>query len=193
MRGTPSTSASMFTPKLVCNGVCLNRLLRTTLALASRLSSITSLGSWLADALRSSLMPSRSPARTSSVIFCSITSTDVWYGSSVTTMRSPTRPSSISATARILMEPRPVRYASRMPWRPRISAPVGKSGPLTNSISSSGVASGWCSTWMAASITSPMLWGGTLVAMPTAMPCDPLTSRFGNREGRTTGSDAEPS
>ena len=30
-----------------------------------------------------------------------------------------------------------------MPWRPRICAPVGKSGPLTNSMSSSGVASGW--------------------------------------------------
>ena len=99
----------MFTPKLVWSGVCLNRLFRTTLALASRFSSITSFGSWLAEAFRSSLMPSRSPDRTSSVIFCSITSTDVWYGSSVTTIRSPERPSSISATARILMEPRPVR------------------------------------------------------------------------------------
>ncbi len=55
-------------------------------------------------------------------------------------------------------------------------------------MSSSGVASGWCSTWMAASITSPMLCGGTLVAMPTAMPWDPLTRRLGNRPGSTTGS-----
>ena len=171
----------------------MNRLFRTTFALASRLSSMTSRGSWFAEALRIPLMPSRSPALTSSVIFCSMTSTEVWYGSSVTTMVSPVRPSSISATARILMEPRPVRYASRIPWRPRISAPVGKSGPFTNSISSSGVASGWCRTWMAASITSPMLCGGTLVAMPTAMPCDPLTSRFGKRAGSTTGSWAEPS
>ena len=99
----------MLTPKLVCSGVCLKRLFSTTLALASRLSSMTSRGCWLAEALRIPLMPSRSPARTRSVIFCSITSTEVWYGSSVTTMRSPTRPSSISATARILMEPRPVR------------------------------------------------------------------------------------
>ena len=46
---------------------------------------------------------------------------------------------------------------------------------------------------MAASITSPMLWGGTFVAIPTAMPWDPLTSRFGKRPGSTTGSCAEPS
>ena len=38
-----------------------------------------------------------------------------------------------------------------------------------------------------ASMTSPRLCGGMLVAMPTAMPCEPLTSRFGNRAGRTTG------
>ena len=46
---------------------------------------------------------------------------------------------------------------------------------------------------MAASITSPMLWGGTLVAIPTAMPWEPFTNRFGNRDGSTTGSTAEPS
>ena len=40
----------------------------------------------------------------------------------------------------------------------------------------------------AASMTSPRLWGGMFVAMPTAMPEDPLTSRFGKREGRTRGS-----
>jgi hypothetical protein len=30
--------------------------------------------------------------------------------------------------------------------------------------------------------------GGTLVAMPTAMPAEPLTSRLGNGDGRTDGS-----
>ena len=99
----------MLTPKLVCSGVCLYRLFNTTFALASRFRSMINDGFWLADALRIPLIPSRSPARTNSVIFCSITSTEVWYGSSETTMRSPPRPSSISATARILMEPRPVR------------------------------------------------------------------------------------
>ena len=39
-----------------------------------------------------------------------------------------------------------------------------------------------------ASITSPRLCGGMLVAMPTAMPPAPLTSRFGNFAGRTVGS-----
>ncbi len=43
---------------------------------------------------------------------------------------APSRPSSISATARSLIDPLPVRRASRMPWRPRMRAPVGKSGPL---------------------------------------------------------------
>ena len=43
---------------------------------------------------------------------------------------------------------------------------------------------------MQASITSPRLCGGMLVAMPTAMPLAPLTSRFGKRAGRTVGSCA---
>ena len=38
---------------------------------------------------------------------------------------------------------------------------------------------------MQASITSPRLCGGMLVAMPTAMPPAPLTSRFGKFAGRT--------
>ena len=37
-------------------------------------------------------------------------------------------------------------------------------------------------------MTSPRLCGGMLVAMPTAMPPAPLTSRFGKRAGRTVGS-----
>ena len=65
---------------------------------------------------------------------------------------------------------------------------VGKSGPWTKRISSGSVAFGWSMMWMTASITSPMLWGGMLVAMPTAMPAEPLTSRFGKRVGRTSGS-----
>ena len=36
--------------------------------------------------------------------------------------------------------------------------------------------------------TSRRLCGGMLVAMPTAMPPDPLTIRFGNFDGRTDGS-----
>ena len=36
-------------------------------------------------------------------------------------------------------------------------------------------------------MTSPRLCGGMLVAMPTAMPCDPLTNRLGKRAGSTCG------
>ena len=36
--------------------------------------------------------------------------------------------------------------------------------------------------------TSPRLCGGMFVAMPTAMPAEPLTSRFGKRAGSTSGS-----
>ena len=39
----------------------------------------------------------------------------------------------------------------------------------------------------AASMTSPRLCGGILVAIPTAMPSEPLTSRFGYRAGSTSG------
>ena len=39
-----------------------------------------------------------------------------------------------------------------------------------------------------ASITSERLCGGILVAIPTAMPSEPLTSRFGYRAGSTNGS-----
>ena len=44
-----------------------------------------------------------------------------------------------------------------------------------------------------ASITSPRLCGGMFVAMPTAIPEEPFTSRFGNRAGSTTGWTSYPS
>ena len=57
--------------------------------------------------------------------------------------------------------------------------PVGKSGPGSIVISSSMVASGLSISMVVASMTSPRLCGGMLVAMPTAIPAEPLTSRFG--------------
>ena len=42
-------------------------------------------------------------------------------------------------------------------------------------------------------MTSRRLCGGMFVAMPTAMPPEPLTSRFGKRAGRTVGSSLESS
>ena len=39
-----------------------------------------------------------------------------------------------------------------------------------------------------ASITSPKLWGGIDVAIPTAIPLEPFTKRLGYLEGSTAGS-----
>ena len=53
--------------------------------------------------------------------------------------------------------------------------------------------SGFSTVATTASQTSPRLWGGMLVAMPTAMPAEPFTSRLGRRVGRTDGSVSSPS
>ena len=78
MRGTPSTRATAFTLKVVCIGVCLKRLFRTTLALASRLSRMTSRVLPPDESSWASAMPSRSPARTRSSIFFETEAIDVW-------------------------------------------------------------------------------------------------------------------
>src|SRR5665647_2553057 len=77
---------------------------------------------------------------------------------------------SIRAVARVWNDPRPVRYASRT-YRPaaRSSGSRG-SGPGTNRISSSSVASGWATRCRAAVTTSTRLCGAMLVAIPTAIP-----------------------
>ena len=74
------------------------------------------------------------------------------------------------------------------PARPQITPPVGKSGPWTISSNSSIDTSGSSITRISASQTSRRLCGGIDVAMPTAIPPLPLTSRFGNRDGSTVGS-----
>ena len=71
--------------------------------------------------------------------------------------------------------------------------PVGKSGPETKRIRSSIGQLGLRMRWTVASMTSLRLCGGMFVAMPTAMPPEPLTSRFGTRDGRTVGSSFESS
>ena len=84
-----------------------------------------------------------------------------------------------------------------MPSRPTMRPAVGKSGPLIRSIravsSSSSVASALSSAHTTPAPTSRRLCGGMLVAIPTAMPELPLISRFGTRDGRTSGSRALPS
>ena len=73
--------------------------------------------------------------------------------------------------------------------------PVGKSGPRTASLATSrnSAISGSSSSFSAALHTSVKLCGGMLVAMPTAMPVLPFTSRFGTLLGSTTGSSRVPS
>ena len=100
---------------------------------------------------------------------------------------------SISDTARTLTLPLPVRYASSLPLVPKIIPPVGKSGALITGINSSISVSLSSSTRLSmifttALITSRRLWGGMLVAIPTAIPVVPLTNKFGKRLGRTVGS-----
>jgi hypothetical protein len=80
-----------------------------------------------------------------------------------------------------------------MPLRPRISPPVGKSGPGMIRISSSRPIAGSATSASVASITSPGLCVGMFVAIPTAMPLAPLTSRFGKAAGRTRGSFSDSS
>ena len=96
--------------------------------------------------------------------------------------------SSISALLRIVIEPLPVSYAFLIPELPSIIPPVGKSGPLTYSISPK-VSISWLSIYATQpSITSPKLCGGIFVAIPTAIPIEPLTSILGNLLGNTLGS-----
>ena len=71
--------------------------------------------------------------------------------------------------------------------------PVGKSGPGTYFSNVFVRAFGVAIRCSAASQSSAALCGGIDVAMPTAMPCEPLASRLGNAPGSTTGSLSEPS
>ena len=67
-------------------------------------------------------------------------------------------------------------------------APVGKSGPLIYLMSPWTSISGFSKYAIIPFITSPRLWGCIELAIPTAIPCEPLTKRLGKRLGKTTGS-----
>jgi hypothetical protein len=66
--------------------------------------------------------------------------------------------------------------------------PPGKSGPLMCFIRPLRSVSGSSMYAFVAATTSRRLCGGMFVAMPTAMPAAPLTSRLGNLAGRSSGS-----
>ena len=179
----------MFTPNVVCIGVSLKSWFSTTWSSASFFSSTTTRMPRRSDSSRTSEIPSTRPSRTSSAIFSIIEALLTMYGISSTTMRRlPPRASSTSARARTVSRPRPVRYASRICAEPWMRAAVGKSGPGSFSIRSSSEARGLRASRTSASTVSPMLCGGMFVAMPTAMPDEPFTIRFGSRVGSTSGS-----
>ncbi len=111
----------------------------------------------------------------------------------MTMVSLPLLSSSTSTRPLIVIIPLPVVYALFIPSLPQIVAPVGKSGPGRTFIISSMVMSGLPMSSVSASTTSPRLWGGMLVAIPTAMPEEPFIRRLGTRLGRTTGSSRDSS
>ena len=187
------TNASIITPNVSWSWVCLYNWFNTIFGLTSRRSSIQiRIPSRLVSS-RISVSPSTFLSLCNSAIFSISLALLTIYGSSVTTILFlPLSIGSISVTARTLIFPRPVRYASSIPLVPKICAPVGKSGPLiiprissiVVSLSSS-ISSIRRTTPL---ITSRRLCGGILVAIPTAIPDVPFTKRFGKRDGNTTGS-----
>src|SRR3989344_9262336 len=80
-----------------------------------------------------------------------------------------------------------------MPELSIIIAPVGKAGPLMIWINSFIAISGLFIVVIIPSHTSIILCGGTLVAMPTAIPELPLIKRLGIFEGKIDGSFNESS
>ena len=72
-------------------------------------------------------------------------------------------------------------------------APVGKSGPLMCPRIASTESDGSSISAAIAAATSRRLCGGMFVAIPTAIPLEPLTSKFGSPLGRTVGSSSRSS
>ncbi len=139
------------------------------------------------------VMPSITLFFTKSAILIARSALFTWYGNSLIISDVPFLVSSISTTPRKITFPRPVLYAFTTPERPQMIPPVGKSGAGINEKRSSSLNSGLWSSAKQASITSVRLCGGTAVAIPTAIPAVPLTSKFGNLLGNTVGSTVDSS
>ena len=109
MRGTPSTSASMMTPKPVSSGVCLNSLLSTTCGMHVCLSSTTTRMPLRSDSSRRSEISVSFFSRTRSAILATSRDLFTMYGISVMMIRMrPVEVCSMCALPRTLSEPRPV-------------------------------------------------------------------------------------
>ncbi len=197
--GCPSTIAIMFIENVERIAVCLNSRFLICVVDPSFFRTITIRIPSRPLSSRRSAMPSIFRSRTRSAIFSTSVALFTWYGSSVTTIcvRPPRADSSsIVVRACITTRPWPSPYASRTCSLslPTSAMPaVGKSGPFTICSRSSSVACGFSINSAIASQSSPRLCGGMFVAMPTAMPEEPFSSRFGSRDGRIVGSVCRPS
>ena len=111
VRGTPSTRASMLAPNVSCSWVCLYRLFSTTLAMASRLSTMTS--RWPVRPLvssRMSAMPVTRPSRDQlGDLLGQVVPVDLERQLLDDQAGAAPGSSSTSTTARMVIEPRPVR------------------------------------------------------------------------------------
>ena len=131
--GRPSTSATLFIVKLSCSGVCRNSCASTAFGSKPVLISMTSLVPlWRSVRSMAPEIPSSLRFFTPSEMRSSTRSGPTMNGSSVTTMaflRAVTF--SKCVIDRVVSVPRPVSYASRMPFRPMMMPPPGQSGPGT--------------------------------------------------------------
>mmetsp|Transcript_12608 Transcript_12608/g.17980 ORF Transcript_12608/g.17980 Transcript_12608/m.17980 type:complete len:302 (+) Transcript_12608:1604-2509(+) len=201
--------AKKFPENVDWSGVFLYRLFKTTVATASLLSSTTTRMPSLSDSSLRSAMPSIFFSFTSVAIFSMSAALLTWYGSWVMTMAFrffleeedddlEDDRCSTWVMARTTIPPFPVLYNFRASEVPSMDAPVGKSGAGTMSKSRSSASGGesssrLCVSAMEASMSSLRLCGGTLVAIPTAIPAHPLRRRRGSLAGRTMGSISFPS
>ena len=184
----------MLTCTLSASGVCLKRYAMTSCGSAPFFSSSTTRIT-VVDSSRTSSKVGSFLERMTWAIFSTMAPRSTPNGIDVTMMLTPfLASSSVVHSPRRRTEPEPVSYSSSSSrFEAWSSPPVGKSGPLMKASRRFVVSSRSSIRATAASITSPRLCGGMLVAMPTAMPCAPLTSRFGKRAGRTMGSLRVPS
>ena len=191
----PSFSANALTPKLVLNWVCLNKFAKIISGFAPFLISTTILTPSRLDSSLISEISSTILFFVTSAIFSTNLDLLIVYGISVTIIDFflSFDFSSIWTLDSMTIDPFPVLKADSIPLVPFIIPPVGKSGPFTNFVNSSIVISLLSIYAIHPSITSPKLWGGIFVAIPTAIPLAPLTNKFGTFDGNTVGSIVEPS
>ena len=187
--GFPSTIARVLNPNELSICVFLYNCLLIVSGSTPFLKSIETLIPSLLDSSLISLIPSIFFSLTNWAILSFKTDLFTWYGIEVITSLSfPFFKLSIEISPLILNEPLPLLYPCLIMSLPIITPPVGKSGPGICFIKSLILISLFSIKASVPFITSPKLWGGMLVAIPTAIPPAPLTNKFGNCAGRTVGS-----